>query len=411
MNSLNKYDLTTIPGIKDLIMNKDCEKSNYIKLNKVECRTSNNNDYKIIRYDKNFLSCDLISTYGLCRSIIINDKNKIIGFAPPKSVPCENFLTKYSENTNGVIAEEFIEGTMINVFWDENLGIWEIATRNTIGATSTFYKGPRAKSFRNMFFEAAKECNLKLENLEKEYCYSFVLQHPENRIVVHFYESTLYLVAIYKISHTENNIQVENLSIDRIKFNQNHNTKIKFPILYTFNKYSELIEKYASMNTNYDIVGVVIHNHNTGERCKIRNPVYEQVRNLRGNQPKLQYQYLALRSEGKISDFLKYFPENKNDFSTFRDQVHLFTETLHSNYISCYVKKEKSIMDFSLQYKNHIIQLHKKYMDELREKKLFINNTIVKNYVNNLHPSYLMFSINYPLRKNYIDTNNIINIL
>jgi hypothetical protein len=158
------------------------------------------------------------------------------------------------------------------------------------------------------------------------------------------------------------------------------------------------------MNTSYDIVGVMIHNTETGERTKIRNPVYEQVRNLRGNQPKLQYQYLCLRKEGKVKDFLKFYPENKSEFSTFRDQVHLFTNTLYSNYVSCYIKKEKPLMEFAQQYRTHMFNIHQIYMKDLREKKLYINNTVVQKYVNELHPSLLMYSLNFHMRNRMIDT-------
>jgi hypothetical protein len=158
------------------------------------------------------------------------------------------------------------------------------------------------------------------------------------------------------------------------------------------------------MNTSYDIVGVVLYNKCTGERSKIRNPAYEQVRNLRGNQPKLQYQYLSLRKEGKVGDFLKFYPENKREFSTFRDQVHLFTNTLFANYISCYIKKEKPLIEFSEQYRTHMYTLHQKYLNELREQKLFVNNSIVQKYVNELPPSLLMYCLNYQLRKRVVDT-------
>jgi hypothetical protein len=158
------------------------------------------------------------------------------------------------------------------------------------------------------------------------------------------------------------------------------------------------------MNTSYDILGVVIHNKTTGERTKIRNPVYEQVRNLRGNQPKLQYQYLFLRSEGKIKDFLKYYPENKQIFSTFRDQIHLFTNTLFLNYVSCYIKKDKPLIEFSEQYRTHMYNIHQNYLNDLREKKLFVTNVIVQKYVNKLHPSLLMYSLNYQMRKRNMDT-------
>ena len=404
-----KYNLSEISGFNDLLKPdyNNTLNSNILKLNKIECRT-NNSEYKVIRYDKNFLCIDLIPSYGLARSIIVNSANKVVGFAPPKSYNAELFFNKYSENTTGIQAEEFVEGTMINVFFDTSIsgtGSWEISTRNTVGATSSFFKSTSSKTFRQMFMEAASECKLDIGKLEKELCYSFVIQHPENRIVVPFSKPQLYLVGVYHINNVFNDITVTAYDAQEYrKFFSEIGTTIKFPQIYDFKKYSELIEKYGSMNTSYNVVGVVIHNKNTGERTKIRNPVYEQVRNLRGNQPKLQYQYLCLRKEGKVRDFLQFYPENKSEFSTFRDQVHLFTNTLYSNYVSCYIKKEKPLIEFSQQYRTHMFNIHKVYMDELREKKQFINNTVVQKYVNELHPSLLMYCLNFQMRKRNVDT-------
>lgn len=401
------YILSDITGFNDIIKSND-NNLNVLKLNKVECRTSNNSTYKIVRYDKNFLSFDLVSSYGLCRSVIINSINNVVAFSPPKSISAELFIQKYPECTNGIYAQEFIEGTMINVFWDDSIGLtgaWEIATRNTVGATSKFYKGGNSKTFRDMFLEAANINNLVLDSLDKTKCYSFVLQHPENRIVVSFKNPQLYLVAVYQIKNIVDRISVDIFDAQEFKdFFNSVNSTIMFPKIYQFEKYTDLIEKYASMNTAYDIVGVILFNTFTGERSKIRNPVYEQVRNLRGNQPKLQYQYLCLRKEGKVSDFLKFYPENKKEFSSFRDSVHLFTNTLYTNYISCYIKKEKQLKEFSDQYRTHMYNIHQIFLNELREKKQFITNTVVIKYVNDMHPSLLMYCLNFHMRKRNIDT-------
>jgi hypothetical protein len=399
-----------VPGFHELFNNKSSENnslSSVQKLNIIDGKPPFEK-YKIIRYDKNVLSIDLIPTYGLCRSIILNDENKVLGFSPPKSIPCDHFIKKYPSKSDTIIAEEFIEGTMINVFWDDKLGVkggWEIATRNTVGAGSYFYKSPNAKSFRTMFLEAAYENKLILENLSPSYCYSFVMQHPDNRIVVPFQKKKLYLIGIYHIQYLDNNnICVYSKQINQAKNYDWMDATIYFPKQYEFQTYSELIEQYASMNTSYDIVGVVIKNLETNERTKIRNPVYEQVKSLRGNQPKLQYQYLCLRKEGKVAEYLKFYPENKKDFSLIRNQIHLFTNTLFSNYLSCYVKKSKPLIEFSEQYRTHMFQIHKIYTDELREKKLFITNTHVIRYVNGLHPSLLMYSLNYSMRKRNVDS-------
>ena len=403
------YNLSEIPGFNDLLKPdyNNTLNHNILKLNKNQCRT-NNSIYSVIRYDKNFLCVDIIHSYGLCRSVILNSVNQVVCFAPPKSYKADIFIKKYSENTIGIQAEEFLEGTMVNVFFDPTIGVtgsWEISTRNNVGATSSFFKSPGSKTFRQMFMEAAAECKLDINKLETKLCYSFVLQHPENRIVVPFSKPQLYLVGVYKINNRPNNVTIDFFDAEEYQhFFGELGTSVKFPEIYNFNKYSELIEKYGSMNTSYDIVGVVIHNKETGERTKIRNPVYEQVRNLRGNQPKLQYQYLSLRKEGKVKDFLKFYPENKIEFSTFRDQVHLFTNTLYANYVSCYIKKEKHLIEFSEQYRTHMFNIHQLYMNELREKKLFVNNTFVQKYVNELHPSLLMYCLNYQMRKRNIDT-------
>ena len=377
-----------------------------MNLNKTECTTLNGQKYKVIRYNKNTLCYDNIPTYGIYRSVIINSDSQIVSFSPPKSVNADAFIKKYNTKTDSLVAEEFIEGTMINVFWDPKIGLsgaWEISTRNTVGAVSSFYKSANAKTFRDMFLEAATNNNLDLVSLHKNFCYSFVLQHPENRIVVPFKCPQLYLISMYIIDNSDRNF-LKVYSVDKSSFLELHtNTTIKIPAVYDWFNYADLIDKYASMNTSYDILGVVIHNNETGERTKIRNPVYEEVRQLRGNQPKLQYQYLCLRKEGKVSDFLKYYPENKKEFSTFRDQIHLFTNTLYSNYVSCYIKKEKPLLEFPQEYRTHMFNIHKQYLDELKDKKMYVTNTVVIKYVNNIHPSLMMFCLNYHMRKRNVD--------
>jgi hypothetical protein len=403
------YDLTNNVELNDLINKENLMDVNILNKH-FSTSSSSNQNYKIIRYNKNILNNIFVSTFGLCRSIVVNKNNKVLSFSPPKSVPTDDFILNYHSLDPNIIAEEFVEGTMINIFWDPDCGLsgnWEISTRNNVSGDTSFYQYPNAKTFRTMFLEALASCNLNLDFLNRELCYSFVLQHPENRIVVPFFKPQLYLVAAYFIIKNENLFVVH--PCDLTYFKEKHlfwkETTVKFPEIYDFQNYSELIEKYASMNTSYDKLGVVIHNISTGERCKIRNPVYEQVRQLKGNQPKLQYQYLVLRKEGRVSEYLNYYPETKKIFSQFRDQLHLFTKTLFSNYISCYIKKEKTLIEFPEQYRNHMFKIHEIYINELREKKLFINNTEVIKYVNSLHPSQQMFSINYQMRKRNVDFN------
>jgi hypothetical protein len=404
MTTISYVNLGTIEGFNTLLHDDTNNTSNILKLNKLDCRTENNQQYKIITYDKSVLNYDLVDTYGLCRSVIVNSKNNVVSFAPPKSLQADSFLKLYPDPTEDIVAQEFVEGTMINVFFDPTIGFtggWEIATRNIVGATCGFFsqhtesQEKTKQTFRTMFLEAAKENNLILENLNPKLSYSFVLQHPKNRIVIPIKKPQLYLVAIYYIENNDKN----NITVFTTDLQESTvywlTTTIKFPETYAFNEYSELIDKYASMNTSYDKLGVVLYNKKTGHRTKIRNPVYEEVRHLRGNQSKLQFQYLTLRKEGKMNEFLKLFSENKKECSLTRDQVHLFTNTLFENYISCYIKKEKPLKEFSPQYRRHMFILHEDYKNKLKEQKLFVTKKIVIDYVNNLQPQLLMHSLNY----------------
>jgi len=400
------YSLSVLPEFTEAV--KDTHPSTLEKFRNVNVVLSEES-YKVVRYDKNFLALDLIPTIGLLRSVVLNKKNNVVSFAPPKSLHSDTFIKKYPDKTENIVAEEFIEGTMINVFWDPCIGMggaWEIATRNKVGANSTFYGNKDGKTFRQMFAECCNKTGLNYDMLNRNYCYSFVMQHPYNRIVVPFVNPALYLVQVCEIVNTENGTC--NVIVQDMNFIENDkiwaSTTIQFPKKYDdWQKYKELIETYASMNTSYTIVGFVLRNKGTNERCKIRNPVYEEVRQLRGNQPKLQYQYLCLRKEGKVGDFLKFYPEHKKEFSSFRDQVHLFTNTLFQNYISCYIRKEKPLLEFPDQYRRHMFALHRKYIDELKDKKLHITNIIVIEYVNTMHPAKIMFCLNFYMRKRHVD--------
>ena len=75
------------------------------------------NNY-ILRYNKNEIND--FGIYGKYRSIVLNKDNNIIAFSPPKSTNFEDFHADFIQNhfTN-IIVEELVEGTMINLFFDD----------------------------------------------------------------------------------------------------------------------------------------------------------------------------------------------------------------------------------------------------------------------------------------------------
>lgn len=423
-SKMHLYKLTNNPefvqimantfAAKDANVKKDEEKDEEQYINAINYSTKLTQRYKIVRYIKPLLSKELIPKYGLFRSIVINSLNNVVSFAPPKSLHADRFMEMYplsddlDENISkkNIIAQQFVEGTMINVFFDLAAGSWQIATRSTVGGNMSFFQDPGSKTFNEMFKEACIANQLFIHTLNPMYCYSFVLQHPCNRIVVPFSKPQLYLIEVYSILHDlDDSINVYPQDMSLVKqYGFWGATTVQFPEVYEFQTYSELITKFASPNTPYNIMGIIIKNTVTNERCKIRNPIYEEVRQLRGNQAKLQYQYLCLRNTGKIPEFIKFYPETKGDLSKFRDQIHMFTNTLYKNYVACYIKKEQPLNQFPDQYRTHMFKIHEHYLSKLREAKGFVTNTVVIDYVNNLAPSLLMYCLNHNLRKRNVDT-------
>ena len=157
---------------------------------------------------------------------------------------------------------------------------------------------------------------------------------------------------------------------------------------------------------DYNTKGLIMHDLSNGLRAKIRNPVYEDVKNLRGNQPKLQYQYLSLRKYGKVYDYLQFYPEDLDEITKYRDQLHNYTSTLYNNYISCFIKKQKHLKEYPFQYKVHMYSLHQLYIHLLKPDNKYITMRRVINYINTLDVKQQMYFINYNDKHTKINNNN-----
>ena len=88
------------------------------------------NSYKIIKYNKeqfNSLSNEDQLKYMYLRSIILDNDNNLLVLSPAKSVNYEFF--KQYNNVDECYAEDFIDGTMINLYYDKKLQSWKFAKK------------------------------------------------------------------------------------------------------------------------------------------------------------------------------------------------------------------------------------------------------------------------------------------
>jgi hypothetical protein len=412
--------------------------------------------------------------------------NKILCIAPPSIVsPNELFSSPLQETTpysfvvnivNNYTVTELIEGTMINLFYDYRYQTWEIATRTSVGGnywfTRTEYKdlpsqstanksslNTSQKTFREMFFDAigTNDINEFFKIYNKDYCYNFILQHPENHIVLPITYPLLYLISIYDLSsqninifsgenaETKNEIShdvcrtSEDISIRSIikidhrnqpfiyehmqKYNRiffpldvfcSYNDFLEnnnLPSQATANRYSTTLRPNESLNTCYEncieerfinflkqvsreyAMGIMVTCLKTGKTTAIINDTYEMIKNIRGNNSNLQYHFFELYKTNKVNEFLSFFPKYKNIFYNFSKKYQDFVTKTHQAYYSYYINKEREEL-IEKKYFIHAAKIHHEI--HIPENRV-IKRAIVLEYFNKMTPSQLMYyTVNYP---------------
>ena len=118
------------------------------------------------------------------RRSVIYKGDTLVCMSPGKSIPLDETIpvTDYT-------VEDFVEGIMINAFYDDG---WKIATKSNIGANCTF---DSTRTFAELFDDCKAAVGLSLDTLNPEFSYSFVMKHPDHRIVTPVTQPTLTCVA------------------------------------------------------------------------------------------------------------------------------------------------------------------------------------------------------------------------
>ena len=407
------------------------------------------NNYIILNNDSSCITFD-DSNLRLYRSIILDaETNELLCFSPPNSIDLDTFTKKYPSFTNEEIyANEIIEGTMINLFYDKKRETWEIATRGSIGGNYWYYKTKYVlderdntfmksgldkeytqKTFRQMFLESLRDGdeefipyttlpyitslhnqsnkinnNPIIQQLDKSYTYSFVLQHPDNHIVLPITEPHLFLIGVFKINAQNHSIEYI-LPTEYEKWPCFSAGVIEFPKNYSVEG-ENLKKKYNILfQTDYSM-GIMLFNMRTKERSTIMNPVYEELKNLRGNNPNLQYQYFCLMKAGQVEKFLGFFPRYTKLFIQFNRQYHDMITNVHKAYYSYYVKKEDIII--SKKFFIHASRIHHQiYLPSLRsaQNKIIITRNVVNQYFDSLKPNEILYYLHYDKRKIALENN------
>jgi len=252
---------------------------------------------------------------------------QLVCSSPSKSIPLEEFIQQYPIEYCEV--EEFIEGVMINMFYDDG---WKIATRSTIGAECTFDSD---RTFASMFYE----CDIPYHLMNINCCYSFVMQHPDHTIVNPVSKPRLYCVST----------QGDDIST------------IIPPPKFDFFSYEDAIEKAQEGLWK----GLVIKCN--GVRTKIRNKAHQEIEALKLNVP-FKERYFKLRGTPAYQIYLSHFPDKEKGMD-LEKRFQSTCQNLYQSYRDCFIYKIESVKDHPL--KSALYDLHGIYLQELYPRGMY----------------------------------------
>lgn len=303
------------------------------------------------------------------RSVVWNkETNTPVCAAPCRGRKFNDAVDRSVSVSTAAVVEEFIDGVMINMFWHGD--DWQLATRTQLGAHCRYYSSDT--HFDELFWATFKDSGLITEALDKGTCYSWVLQHPKERIVVAPAHGIprIYLVEMSRIGADGLHTVLTVAESAPAAF------KAFLPARYSLASLEAVKEHVATWGRRlgHQYQGVVIKQDTaTGaaQRWKLRTNQYDEARYLRGNHANRSYRWLEIWAEGKLGKYLRIFPEEDADANALIARYKDVTQELHRRYIEIYRDRRYPLGEAPHKFRKLLWELHQAgsgtYFPKVRE--------------------------------------------
>lgn len=243
-------------------------------------------DYVLFKY----LQCESDFNEEICqeaRGIIFAHRGgtwRIVRLAFDKFF---NLGERFAANINWAAfeASEKIDGSLITVWYDNG---WHVSTNGMIDAYEADVMG---RNFGQLFDIAAKNVNLKVEDLSPNYNYTFEIVSPYNKIVLNYPTTTLYHLS------TRDMLTMDEVFVD---------IGIQKPKSYQASTLEELKTIVAAMDDTHE--GIVIRD-SLGQRVKLKTETYFRLHRLAHNKQITDEYIMDIILRNDVAEFLVYFPE------------------------------------------------------------------------------------------------------
>ena len=312
--------------------------------------------------------------------------NRPVCVAPPKA---DTTPVPTGESSKLALIQDFLDGTMINVFRTfAEPDRLQIATRTSLGANGKFYG---ASSFEQMFNDALAVAGLNREKLcsllpspteEKPSVFaSFVLQHPEHRVVTRCHTPRCWIVHVGSVAKSGDVEIDENLALNPLlaRF-----TLTSYPMT-GFRAEADLVSYFKGLvdSKGWFWQGLVFKD-GKGGRWRLRNPNYLYLRKLRGSEATAVERFLRLRSESKVNEYLKHYGEERQVFWDLEEQLRQATRDVYAAYCSVHKSHERKLAELPKGVQPCVFRLHSHYLTLLKpnNEKVTMKNAV--DLVNNM---------------------------
>lgn len=349
---------------------------------RIEDASTAESPFALIRYVKGRSNMTLPHVRAF-RSVVWDTLDNIpVSVTPYKSADGE-CLPAEAAGMTGLRVEHFVDGVMIGVFWDRYAQRMRIHTRSCMDGLCRYYS--QTKPFSVMFYEAVGPAGLAVP-VGPGRCYTYILQHPENRIVTPTRVPRLHLVQA---------TEVDGLGGVRDVTPAVHPLTIE-----GVTSWADLRAKMQDWNMRFRhaMQGVVVKNVETGERWKIRTPEYNRVRKLRGNSPRRDFLWLNEWRNGTLPAYLDLYPEERADAEAVVGRWKRATTDVYQYYTDVFKARTLPKTAIPAKYRPLVYGLHTLYMETLKPARQTVTWPTVLRYMNDRDTAQMLFVINWELR-------------
>ena len=219
----------------------------------------------------------------------------------------EGFASNIDWDT--AVATEKIDGSIMSVWFAR--GKWHLSTNNTIDAFKANISGIAPYKTYGDLFESVLPLST-FEHFNKNFCWTFELVSPYNKVVIDYPETKVYLLSVRDMS------TLEEFSLFHVEVLADANG-FNIPKVYHLNNENDYRNLVNSMPEGHE--GIVVRDKNN-ERVKIKTLLYFELHKAKNNGVLTAERIVNLVRANDHYEFLSYFPEYKPIFDDIEAQVH-----------------------------------------------------------------------------------------